>query len=373
MNTKAAIAIDDAIVSRMPPRNYNYDPAAETGVLIVNLGTPEAPTPAAVRRFLSEFLHDHRVVDLSRWLWCPLLHGVILPLRGPRVARKYAKIWIDNTSVNGSPLRVHTQDLCDAIQTRMPDLRVHMAMRYGKPGIADMLRSLRDAGMRRLLVLPLYPQYSATTTASVFDAVSVELSRWKNLPELHFVRDYHLDPGWLDAQAAHIAKLRGDAPGEKLLLSFHGIPERYVRRGDPYPRECKASAVAIAQRLNLAADAWQLSYQSRFGREPWLGPATVDVLREWARAGIKRVDVACPGFAVDCLETLEEIAIENADAFRAAGGETLRYLPALNAEPAHADALTALIRQQLWRSEHVAIAHGELVEPRQAQDRPVEP
>lgn len=325
------------------------DPAAGTAVMIVNLGTPESPTPAAVRRFLAEFLHDRRVVDLSRWLWCPLLHGVILPLRAPRVARKYAKIWIDGRSIggSGSPLRVHTQELCDAIQARLPGARVRMAMRYGMPGIADVLRVLRDTGMRRLLVLPLYPQYSASTTASVFDAVGVELSRWEDLPELRYVRDYHADPGWLDTQAARIARLRGESPGEKLLLSFHGIPERFVRRGDPYPDECVVSAAALAQRLGLAADAWQLSYQSRFGRERWLGPATIDVLRDWARVGIKRVDVVCPGFAVDCLETLEEIAIENATAFRAAGGETLRYLPALNAGAAHADALAALIRRHL--------------------------
>ena len=341
------------------------DPAAGNAVMIVNLGTPESATPAAVRRFLAEFLHDYRVVDLPRWLWCPLLHGAILPLRAPRVARKYAGIWLDNPAAgsSGSPLRVHSQELCDAIQTRLPNARVAMAMRYGQPGIAQTLRSLREAGMRRLLVLPLYPQYSATTTASVFDAVGAELSRWENLPELRFVRDYHLDAGWLDAQAAHIARLRGDAPAEKLLLSFHGIPERFVRRGDPYPRECEASATQLAQRMGLAADAWQLSYQSRFGREPWLGPATIEVLRNWARAGIKRVDVACPGFAVDCLETLEEIAIENAEAFRAAGGETLRYLPALNADAAHADALAALIRRHPGEPAKMEPVRAEPAEP----------
>jgi len=343
------------VAFRMEPVNATIsDPAVGTAVLIVNLGTPEAPTPAAVRRFLSEFLHDHRVVDLPRWLWCPLLHGAILPLRSPRVARKYAKIWVESANNAGSPLRVHTQDLCEAIQARLPDARVAMAMRYGRPGIPETLRALREAGMRRLLVLPLYPQYSATTTASVLDAVGRELSRWENLPELRFVRDYHADPGWLEALATQIKRLRGESPGEKLLLSFHGIPERFVRRGDPYPRECEASAAAIAQRLNLSSDAWRLSYQSRFGREPWLGPATVDVLRDWARAGIKRVDVACPGFAVDCLETLEEIAIENAAAFRAAGGEALRYLPALNADAAHADALAALIRRQLGEGSDAA-------------------
>jgi ferrochelatase len=320
------------------------NPAADarSAVLLVNLGTPDAPTPAAVRRYLAEFLHDHRVVDLSRWLWCPILHGAILPLRSPRVARNYAKVWIAG---RGSPLRVHTQDLADAMQARLPDLRVAMAMRYGNPHLRDVLRSLREGGLQRLLVLPLYPQYSATTTASVFDALADEFARWSDLPEMRIVRDYHRDDGWLDALAAKIRTLRSEAPAEKLLLSFHGIPERYVRNGDPYPRECQASAEALAQRLGLDADQWQLSYQSRFGREAWLGPATCDVLRDWARQGVRKVDVACPGFAVDCLETLEEIAMENAEVFVRNGGTTLRYLPALNADAAHADALAALVRR----------------------------
>ena len=317
-------------------------PGARGAVLLVNLGTPDAPTTSAVRRYLAEFLHDHRVVDLSRWLWCPLLHGVILPFRSPRVARNYAKVWIAG---RGSPLRVHTQDLTDAVQTRLPDLRVRMAMRYGNPHLHDVLRDLRDDGMQRLLVLPLYPQYSATTTASVFDALADELAGWNDLPGLRVVRDYHDAAGWLDALAAKIRALRSDAPGEKLLLSFHGIPERYVRNGDPYPRECEASAAALTQRLGLDASQWQLSYQSRFGREAWLGPATSDVLRDWATQGIARVDVACPGFAVDCLETLEEIAMENAEIFVRNGGTSLRYLPALNSDAAHADALAALVRR----------------------------
>ncbi len=314
---------------------------ARSAVLLVNLGTPDAPTAGAVRRYLSEFLHDHRVVDLSRWLWCPILHGAILPLRSPRVAKNYAKVWLDR----GSPLRVHTQDLTDAVQARLPDLRVRMAMRYGNPHLRDVLRGLRDEGLHRLLVLPLYPQYSATTTASVFDALAKELAHWSDLPDLRFIRDYHDDAGWLDALTANIRAQRSAASGEKLLLSFHGIPERYVRNGDPYPRECAASAAALAQRLGLAADQWKLGYQSRFGREAWLGPATSDVLRDWGRQGIAQVDVACPGFAVDCLETLEEIAMENAEVFVHNGGKTLRYLPALNSDNAHADALAALVRR----------------------------
>jgi ferrochelatase len=196
-----------------------------------------------------------------------------------------------------------------------------------------------------LLVVPLYPQYSATTTASVFDAIADELTRWSDLPALRVIRDYHRDDGWLGALAAKIRALRGDAPGEKLLLSFHGIPERYVRNGDPYPRECEASAAALAQRLGLGVDQWKLGYQSRFGREPWLGPATSDVLRDWAKQGVRNVDVACPGFSVDCLETLEEIAMQNAELFVEHGGKSLCYLPALNADAAHADAIAALVRR----------------------------
>jgi ferrochelatase len=271
-----------------------------------------------------------------------LLHAGILPLRSPRLARNYASIWIAG---RGSPLRVHSEDLAAALTQRMPEIRVALAMRYGRPGIAQTLRTLRDGGLHRLLVLPLYPQYSATTTASVFDSVDRELSRWENRPELRAVRDYHLDAGWLDAIAAKIRTARAEAPGERLLLSFHGLPERYAERGDPYPRECEASAKAIAERLRLEPGQWRLSYQSRFGREPWLGPATTDVLRDWAREGIARVDVACPGFAVDCLETLEEIAMQNARLFLSKGGVSLRYLPALNADELHVEALAGLVRR----------------------------
>lgn len=317
-------------------------PDARSAVLLVNLGTPDAPTARAVRRFLAQFLHDHRVVDLSRWLWCPLLHGAILPLRSPRVAKKYASVWVDG---RGSPLRAHSEDLRDALAQRMPDARLALAMRYGSPGIAQVLRTLRDEGLRRLLVLPLYPQYSATTTASVFDAVDSELARWENRPELRCVRDYHLDADWLDAMAASIRAARGDGAGERLLFSFHGIPERYVRRGDPYPRECEASAKAIARRLRLDPEQWKLAYQSRFGREAWLGPSTLDVLEGWAGQGVATVDVVCPGFAVDCLETLEEIAMENAAWFVRKGGKALRYVPALNAGPGHVEALARIVQR----------------------------
>lgn len=311
---------------------------SDTAVLLVNLGTPQAPTPRAVRRYLAEFLHDHRVVQLTRWLWCPLLHGVILPLRGPKVARKYAAIWLQD----GSPLAVHTRRLAAAMQQCLPQVRVTHAMRYGEPALARTLAQLRDDGARKVLVLPLYPQYSTTTTASVADV----LARDSGL-ETRMIQDYHADPGWIAAIADSIrAHWQGNGRGEHLLLSFHGIPQRLVDGGDPYARQCAASAGAIATALDLADDAWTLSYQSRFGRERWLQPSTVQMLDALAARGVRTLDVACPGFAVDCLETLEEIAMMLAERFADNGGE-LHYIPCLNDAPAHADALAALVQREL--------------------------
>ncbi len=316
---------------------------SRTALLLVNLGTPDAPTPAAIRRYLGEFLHDYRVVDLSRWLWCPLLHGAILPLRARKLARSYASIW----TAQGSPLLAHSRELAATVQAQLPEFDVRLAMRYGEPAIADVLRELSAAGMARLLVLPLYPQYSASTVASVHDAVMAELSGWRCLPELRLVNDYHLDDGWLDAlQASVLAHWDLHGRGEQLLMSFHGLPERFARAGDPYPRQCQASAAALARRLDLRDDQWRLSYQSRFGREPWLSPATDAALAALAAEGVRKVDVICPGFAVDCLETLLEIADENAAAFQSHGGE-LRYIPALNATSRHAIALAMLARRHL--------------------------
>lgn len=314
-----------------------------TALLLVNLGTPDAPTAGAVRRYLAQFLHDYRVVETSRWLWCPLLHFLILPLRCAPVARKYARIW----TAQGSPLLVHSQALAAQLQVQLPEFEVRVAMRYGNPGVSAVLRELQAGGMQRLLVLPLYPQYSASTVASVHDAVLAELAGWRRLPELRLVNDYHLDETWLDALAASVQNhwdLHGR--GERLLLSLHGIPQRMVDAGDPYARQCAAGARALAQRLQLDASSCLLTYQSRFGREAWLQPYTSQTLQALARNGVKTVDVLCPGFAVDCLETLEEIAIENAELFREAGGEALRYIPALNAGPGNVATLANLARRQ---------------------------
>ncbi|HSD15861.1 MAG TPA: ferrochelatase [Thermomonas sp.] len=313
------------------------DQASESppALLLVNLGTPDAPTASAVRRYLAEFLHDHRVVQLTRWLWCPLLHLVILPLRSPKVALKYASVWLPD----GSPLAVHTAALADRVQASLPGWRVAHAMRYGMPSLAAALQTLRKDGVRRVRVLPLYPQYSTTTTASVADAIA----RHGEGLHIEMLHDYHRDAGWASAVAQSIrAHWEMQGRGERLLLSFHGIPQRLVDGGDPYAAQCEASTVAIAEALGIPRSDILLTFQSRFGRERWLQPYTQQTLEALAAEGMRTIDVACPGFAVDCLETLEEIAVENAHAFAAAGGGRLRYIPCLNAGDAHAQVLATL-------------------------------
>jgi len=310
-----------------------------TALLLVNLGTPDAPTPSAVRRFLAEFLHDHRVVTLTRWLWCPLLHFVILPLRAPKVAKKYAQIWMPD----GSPLGVFTRRLAQATQATMPEWQVRHAMRYGAPSIAHVLGELRAAGIERVIVLPLYPQYSTSTTASVADA----LGKRNHGLQVSMIDDYATDPGWVAAIADSIRRHRVvHGEGRHLLFSFHGLPQRFADNGDPYPQQCEASAAAIALALDLPDVDWTLSYQSRFGREQWLGPATDATLDALAARGISTVDVVCPGFAVDCLETLEEVAMMLAERFAQLGGQ-LRYIPCLNDDSAHANALAGIAQHAL--------------------------
>lgn len=331
---------------------YRHDEAEKSGLLLVNLGTPDAAEPRAVRRYLAEFLGDPRVIELPRALWLPLLHGVILPLRSRRSAHAYAQVW----SERGSPLRWHSEDLVAALQRQFDAdgvaVEVRLAMRYGGPSIGSVLDDWIRAGLRQLLVLPLYPQFSATTTATTFDEVGRCLAGWRWPPELRLINDYFAEPGWAAAVAARIrAHWAEHGRGERLLMSFHGLPQRYLRAGDPYHCQCHASARLIAAELGLAPSEWQTSFQSRVGREPWLQPYTDHTVEQLAREGVKTLDVVCPGFAVDCLETLEEIAMQNAEAFRAAGGETLRYIPALNAGADHAAVLAALARRHLqgWR------------------------
>lgn len=325
-----------------PPVHPSPPPSPAAGtdaVVLVNLGTPEAPTAAAVRRYLAEFLHDRRVVSLTRWLWCPLLHFVILPLRSPRVAKLYAGVWM----AEGSPLAVHTARLARAVAARMPDAQVVHAMRYGAPALGQVLAQLRQAGAGRIVVLPLYPQYSTTTTASVQDVVTAADDE-----RVQVVADYHVDAGWVGAVADAIrAHWAAHGRGERLMLSYHGIPQRLVAAGDPYDAQCRASTRAIAAALGLPDETIVHTYQSRFGREPWLQPYTDKTLEALAADGVGRIDVACPGFPVDCLETLEEIALQNAALFKAHGGQALTYIPCLNDSPAHADVMAALARRAL--------------------------
>lgn len=316
---------------------------SNTALLAVNLGTPDAPTAPAVRRYLAEFLGDPRVVSIPPLVWKPLLHGLILPLRGPRSAANYAKVWMDE----GSPLLVHTRRLAGALQQQLPQWTVLPAMRYGTPGLRGILRDLRAAGTRRLVVLPLYPQYSTTTTASVADVVAEETQGL----DVTLIEDYSDDAGWVAAVAASIRQAQGPAAAYRhLLFSFHGLPQRVADAGDPYPQRCQASASAIAAALGLPAPAWSMAYQSRFGRERWLEPSTIAELDRLAAAGVRQVDVVCPGFATDCLETLEEVALGLAEHFAAKGGQ-LRYIPCLNDAPAHAEALAALALRAVGRPE----------------------
>ena len=319
------------------------DPSAPPALLLVNLGTPAAPTATAVAAYLDEFLSDPRVVQLPGWLWKPLLRKLILPRRSPVVAKKYAEVWLPG----GSPLAVHTAALADAVRAKLPGWRVAHAMRYGAPSLGAALRALRDDGVRSVRVLPLYPQYSTTTTEPVADAIAAHGGGMR----VSMLRDYHRDAGWAAAVAASIrAHWAAHGRGERLVFSFHGLPQRVVDAGDPYAEQCEASTRAIAQALGIERDAILLAYQSRFGKGRWLRPDVVEVLQRLAREGVRKVDVACPGFAVDCLETLEEIAIQDAALFREAGGEALRYIPCLNAGDAHADALAALARgDEGWR------------------------
>ncbi|HEX7012665.1 MAG TPA: ferrochelatase [Steroidobacteraceae bacterium] len=325
--------------------NQSDEPSNEDrlGVLLVNLGTPDALTVPAIRRFLAEFLWDPRVIEAPRWLWWLALHGFILRVRPSRSLHAYRQIWTDA----GSPLLIHSEALTRRVaallRERLP-VSVALGMTYGSPSIAQALAILRREGMRRLIVLPLFPQYSGTTTASVFDRVTGELQRWRRIPELRFISGYHDEPAYIEAIAESVRRRRPRTErSSHLLFSFHGIPQRYVRAGDPYYEYCMRSARLIADKLGLAEDAWTMSFQSQVGREEWLRPYTNEWLAGAPRKGIKHVTVACPGFATDCLETLEEIAIRNRATFLEHGGETYEYVPALNEAEEHAKLLADLI------------------------------
>lgn len=346
---------------------FRHEQPARTGVLLVNLGTPTDPTPAAVRRYLAEFLWDPRLVELPRPLWWLILHGVILRIRPPRVAKAYQSVWRED----GAPLLHFTRELTRACERKRgeqgdDELQFSFAMRYGEPSIAAGLRELRAANVQRLIVIPLYPQYSATTTASVFDAVSAELKQWRHLPDLRFVTHYHDHPQYIAAIAHSIEQARSHSPKpDKLLFSFHGLPRRYLLAGDPYYCECQKSARLVAESLGLAKEEYEIAFQSRFGREEWLRPYTDETLIQWAKDGVKHVQVISPGFAVDCLETLEEVAMQNRDFFLEHGGERYEYIPALNADSDHVQLMMDLVA----RARHGFAGTVENEEPQRQQRR----
>jgi len=316
----------------------------------VNLGTPDSPTTPAVRRYLRQFLWDPRVVEYPRALWWLILNGIILLLRPPRSAHAYKQIWTER----GSPLLFHSQDLAQAIQadltrrTRGP-VSVQLAMTYGNPSIESGLDTLYAAGARRIVVLPLYPQYSGTTTAAVFDAVAEVLGKRRWLPELRFINQYHDTAEFIATHAGNILRQwQQHGRGEHLLFSFHGVPRSTLLNGDPYHCQCLKTARLIAAALDLDESCWSVAFQSRVGREEWLQPYTEEVLKKFGAASMSRVDVVCPGFAVDCLETLEEIAMRYSDLFVSAGGGALHYIPALNADREHATMLAGLIEKNAF-------------------------
>ena len=324
----------------------------KTAILLVNLGTPEAPTAPALRRYLGEFLWDPRVVEIPRPVWWLILNGIILNTRPKKSAAKYAAVW----TPEGSPLKVHTERQAKLLkgllgQRGRDDLTVDYAMRYGSPAVAGKLEELTAAGNSRILVVPLYPQFAASTTASAVDAVSAWTRTRRNLPEITFVRDYHAHPGYLDALAASVREhwLAHGRPDEatRLVMSFHGLPQRCIHLGDPYYGECLRTGQLLRERLGLSEQQALVTFQSRFGPAQWLQPYTQPTLEDLAQQGVKRIDILCPGFAADCLETLEEIALECKAAFIGNGGREFHYIPCVNERPDWIEALADIALSRL--------------------------
>lgn len=346
------------------PDGFHHQQPDRTGVLITNLGTPDAPNTKALRRYLREFLSDPRVVEFPRFLWWLILNGVILRFRPSRSAAAYRKIW----QPEGSPLLLHTAAQCEKLRERLQarygdKIVVAFAMRYGSPSIPSVLEDLQQAGVRKLVVLPLYPQYSGSTSASTFDAIAADFTKRRWLPDIRFISHYPDYPPYIEAMAKHIQAFRETHDsGELLVLSYHGVPKKYLLRGDPYHCECFKTSRLLAERLGLRDDQYITTFQSRFGREEWLKPYTDETLKSLPAKGTKAIDVFCPGFSADCLETIEEINEENRDYFMEAGGEQFQYIPALNAEKPHIDALEHLIEDNLKGWTIGATPSEELVE-----------
>lgn len=318
------------------------------GVLLINLGTPDEPTTKAISRYLEQFLTDPRIVDLPRWKWLPLLKGIILPLRSRRIRHNYQSVWTEQ----GSPLLVYSNAQKTALQARLQalgiDAQVEIGMTYGNPSVQQALENLLNARVDRIVVLPLYPQYSSTTTAAAFDAFAQALKSSRKMLPFSFIHSYHLDENYINALTESIkVRLKND---EFLLFSYHGIPLRYEREGDYYREHCRQTTLAVADKLGLAETQWNMVFQSRFGREEWLQPYADRFLQNAAAQGIEKVAVISPGFACDCLETLEEIAETNRDLFLANGGKSYRYIPALNDAPKHIDMMAQLIVRQIEHS-----------------------
>jgi len=330
-------------------KDYQHKQMPCTGVLVCNLGSPDAPTAAAVRRYLAEFLWDPRVIEMPRPLWWLILHGIVLRTRPKKSAHAYQTVWTEE----GSPLTAISKRQADALQKALEGqipgpIKVEMAMRYGNPSIASGLKKLQQAGARRILVLPLYPQYSATTTATVFDAVADELKGWRLLPEMRYVNHYHDDSAFIQALANSIDEnFKAEGRPQKLIFSFHGMPKRNLTQGDPYFCECQKTARLTAERLGLSDGQWMVTFQSRFGKQEWLKPYTDKTLEQLPKDGVKNVAIVCPAFSADCLETLEEIAVENRGIFLEAGGESFNYIPALNDRSDHIDALAKLAMRHM--------------------------
>jgi protoporphyrin/coproporphyrin ferrochelatase len=328
--------------------SYRHGGSQGTGILLCNLGSPDAPTAPAARRYLAQFLSDRRVIEIPRLLWWPILHGIILRTRPAKSAAKYASVWMPE----GAPLKVHTERQSRMLQGWLAErghrVQVRFAMRYGSPSIARELDALRAGGAQRILVLNAYPQYCAATVASVMDAVTDWLKDQRWQPELRTVHHYHDDADYIGALAARVRQhWQREGQGQMLLMSFHGMPERTLKLGDPYHCECQKTARLLAERLRLTSAQWCISFQSRFGRAKWLGPSTEDTLKRLGAQGISQLDVICPGFAADCLETLEEIAMEGAEIFRHAGGKQMNYIACLNDSQEGMRALTALAERHL--------------------------
>ncbi|WP_172973185.1 ferrochelatase [Spiribacter sp. C176] len=329
--------------------NARHDDIPRLGVLITNLGTPDAPTAPALRRYLAEFLGDPRVVEINRPLWWLILHGIVLRTRPKKSAAAYAEVWEDE----GSPLLTISKAQVAGISERLAEklsgpFSVELAMRYGNPSIREGLRKLREQGAERIIVLPLYPQYSAATVGSTYDAVFDELKRWRWVPELRLIGQYHDDPDYIEALANTITEHWSEhGRAEKILFSFHGTPRRYLLNGDPYHCQCQKTARLVAERLEIPDGEWQVTFQSLFGREVWLQPYTDATVEALAKSGMKKLDVICAGFSADCLETLEEIEGENAEIFEEHGGESLRYIRALNSRDDHLNMLTDLLMDNL--------------------------